>query len=161
VSRVVVNEIEAKVGNDITFNDTVKIDTIKGNTAAGSITVQGEGTATTNLQQGLFKHLLHFNHQTPAIIKSFNASSVADDAAGEYTVTMTNAMSDINYFILASCNFEANGQSDARFNHSLNRDNSTGNEVAPTTTTYKVGTDDDSGNADLKYDYSGAMGDLA
>ena len=35
MSRVVVNEIEAKVGNDITFNDTVKIDTIKGKTTAG------------------------------------------------------------------------------------------------------------------------------
>ena len=53
MSRVVVNEIEAKVGNDITFNDTVKIDTLKGKTTAGSVTVQGEGTATTNLQQGL------------------------------------------------------------------------------------------------------------
>ena len=36
MSRVVVNEIEAKVGNDITFNDSVKIDTIKGKTAAGT-----------------------------------------------------------------------------------------------------------------------------
>ena len=40
MSRVVVNEIEAKVGNDISFNDTVKIDTIKGKTTAGSIDVQ-------------------------------------------------------------------------------------------------------------------------
>ena len=140
---------------------TLVIDTIQGKTTAGSINVRGEGSNNTNLQQGLFKHLLHFNQQTPAIIKSFNTSSVADDAAGEYIVTMTTAMGDINYFILASCNFEANGQSDQKLNHSLNRDNSTGNEVAPTTTTYKVGTDDESGNTDLKYDYSGAMGDLA
>lgn len=130
---------------------TIKVDTIQ----------SSGGGAVTLTNQEAFKHLLHFNHQTPAIIKSTNTSSVADDAAGEYTVTLTSAMSDINYFILASCNFEANGQSDARFNHSLNRDNSTGNEVAPTTTTYKVGTDDDSGNADLKYDYSGVAGDLA
>ena len=138
----------------------LKVDKFTGVTTAGSIDVTS-GSVTTNLQKGMFVHLLHFNHQTPAIIKSVNTSSVADDAAGEYIVTLTSAMSDINYFILASCNFEANGQADARFNHSLNRDNSTGNEVAPTTTTYKVGTDDDSGNADLKYDYSGVAGDLA
>jgi hypothetical protein len=130
---------------------TIKVDTIQ----------SSGGGAVTLTNQEAFKHLLHFNHQTPAIIKSTNTSSVSDDEAGEYTVTLTNAMSDINYFIFASCNFEANGQPDARFNHSLNRDNSTGNEVAPTTTTYKVGTDDDSGNADLKYDYSGVAGDLA
>ena len=130
---------------------TIKVDTVQ----------SSGGGAVTLTSQEAFKHLLHFNHQTPATIKSVNTSSVADDAAGEYTVTLTSAMSDINYFILASCNFEANGQSDAKFNHSLNRDNSTGNEVAPTTTTYKVGTDDDSGNADLKYDYSGVAGDLA
>ena len=139
----------------------VQINQLKGIDTAGSITVQGEGTNTTNLQQGLFKHLLHYNQQTPAIIKSFNTSSVTDDAAGEYIVTMTTAMGDINYFILASCNFEADGEADQKLNHSLNRDNSTGNEVAPTTTTYKVGTDDDSVNKDLKYDYSGVMGDLA
>ena len=138
----------------------LKVDKFTGVTTAGSIDVTS-GSVTTNLQKSMFVHLLHFNHQTPATIKSVNTSSVADDAAGEYIVTLTNAMSDINYFIFASCNFEANGQSDARFNHSLNRDNSTGNEVAPTTTTYKVGTDDDSGNADLKYDYSGVAGDLA
>ena len=156
MTTIFVNNIKNNQGGN-----NVKVNQLSGIDTAGSITVQGEGTNTTNLQQGLFKHLLHFNQQTPAIIKSFNTSSVADDAAGEYIVTMTTAMGDINYFILASCNFEANGQSDQKLNHSLNRDNSTGNEVAPTTTTYKVGTDDESGNTDLKYDYSGAMGDLA
>ena len=42
MSRVVVNEIQAKVGNDISFNDTVKIDTLKGKTTAGTITLQCE-----------------------------------------------------------------------------------------------------------------------
>ena len=155
-SQIKVDEIKNVAGQY-----EIKTNTLKGQTTAGSITVQGEGTNTTNLQQGLFKHLLHYNQQTPAIIKSFNTSSVTDDAAGEYIVTMTTAMGDINYFILASCNFEADGEADQKLNHSLNRDNSTGNEVAPTTTTYKVGTDDDSVNKDLKYDYSGVMGDLA
>ena len=69
MSRVVVNQIEAKVGNDITFNDTVKIDTIKGKTTAGSIDVTGEGNSTTtNLQQGLAKCWCHSdNTSTPSI----------------------------------------------------------------------------------------------
>ena len=36
-------------GNNVNINQLSGIDT------AGSITVQGEGTATTNLQQGLLK----------------------------------------------------------------------------------------------------------
>ena len=80
MSRVVVNEIEAKVGNDITFNDTVKIDTIKGKTTAGSVTVQGEGTATTNMQQGLAKAWGQFDGEitTPVLESSFNSSSITD-----------------------------------------------------------------------------------
>ena len=33
----------------------LNVDTIKGKTTEGSVTIQGEGTATTNLQQGLAK----------------------------------------------------------------------------------------------------------
>ena len=98
MSRVVVNEIEAKVGNDITFNDTVKIDTVKGKTTAGSVTVQGEGTATTNLQQGLSKawFFIEGDISTPVTKDSFNAGSVTDNATGDYTVALTNQFSSAN-----------------------------------------------------------------
>ena len=106
MSRVVVNEIEAKVGNDITFNDTVKIDTIKGKTSAGSVTVQGEGTNTTNLQQGLAKMWGKIDQQsgTPAIAGSFNLASLTDNATGNTTHTFTNAMNDDNYSGQGQCN---------------------------------------------------------
>ena len=98
MSRVVVNEIEAKVGNDITFNDTVKIDTLKGKTTAGSVTVQGEGAATTNLQQGLAKSWIHFEGDgTIAISDSFNVSSIADVNTGTYTININNDMSNAVY----------------------------------------------------------------
>ena len=91
MSRVVVNEIEAKVGNDISFNDTVKIDTIKGNTTASSVTVQGEGTATTNLQQGLAKAWCHIDGDgTASILDSFNGTSMTDNGTGDYTFTIDN-----------------------------------------------------------------------
>ena len=106
MSRVVVNEIEAKVGNDITFNDTVKIDTIKGKTTAGSVTVQGEGTATTNLQQGLAKMWGKIDQQdgSPAIAGSFNLASLTDNSTGNTTHTFTNAMNDDNYSGQGQCN---------------------------------------------------------
>ena len=92
MSRVVVNEIQAKVGNDISFNDAAKIDTLKGKTTAGSISVQGEGTATTNLQQGLIKHWCHFKMNTAAVNDSFNNSSITDQATGQFTMNLTNSM---------------------------------------------------------------------
>tara|TARA_B100000131_G_scaffold94273_1_gene91208 strand:- start:128 stop:586 length:459 start_codon:yes stop_codon:yes gene_type:complete len=96
MSRVVVNEIEAKVGNDITFNDTVKIDTIKGKTTAGSVTVQGENTNTTNLQQGLNK--VWFTLGVDAVQDdSFNCSSVDDDGTGDYGIHFTNDFNNALY----------------------------------------------------------------
>ena len=97
MSRVVVNEIQAKVGNDISFNDTVKIDTFKGKTTAGSITVQGEGTATTNLQQGLLKTWSFFDVTTDDIHDSFNVASLTDTGSGSTTTAYTNNMASINY----------------------------------------------------------------
>lgn len=133
MSRVVVNEIQAKVGNDISFNDTVKIDTIKGKTTAGSIAVQGEGTATTNLQQGLNKFWMQTRGDlvTANIQDSFNSSTVTDIGTGfidtNFTNNMANAfysMSNIgmngdhiingtDYTLAASCRFSHYNQSNS------------------------------------------------
>ena len=106
MSRVVVNEIEAKVGNDITFNDIVKIDTLKGKTTAGSITVQGEGTATTNLQQGLAKSWVDLNGGTAD--DSFNLGSDTDNGTGNYSFTFTANMSNANYSVSGSAGTNSN-----------------------------------------------------
>ena len=99
MSRVVVNEIEAKVGSDISFNDTVKIDTLKGKTTAGSVTVQGEGTATTNLQQGLSKQFCHLNMSSASVDDSFNNSSITDSNTGNFRYAYTNNMANLGYTI--------------------------------------------------------------
>ena len=111
MSRVVVNEIQAKVGNDITFNDATRIDTLKGKTTAGSISVQGEGTATTNLQQGLCKQWVHFtgNVNPPAIVDSFNTSTIVDNASGDYQVTIANDMANVGYSVSGTIAFNATG----------------------------------------------------
>ena len=118
MSRVVVNEIEAKVGNDITFNDTVKIDTIKGKTTAGSVTVQGEGTNTTNLQQGLHKHWGTFGMDDGAIDDSFNMTSTTDIAGGQYNVNITTAMANTNFAVdFMPLYVNGNGTSIVKYNN--------------------------------------------
>ena len=77
----------------------VKTDKLTGTTSAGSIVVTGEGgSTTTNLQQGLAKVWINFNGEgTIASRDSFNNSSITDNGTGDYSVTITNAMGNINF----------------------------------------------------------------
>ena len=105
MSRVVVNEIQAKVGNDISFNDAAKIDTLKGKTTAGSISVQGEGSNTTNLQQGLIKVWARMDCNTSSAVTlndSFNVSTVSDTAVGRSIINFSNNMNNITYALLGA-----------------------------------------------------------
>ena len=77
---------------------TLNVDALVGNTSANAITVRGEGSATTSLQQGLLKCFLTLNGTgTIAILDSFNITSVADNATGTYTVTIANDFASVNY----------------------------------------------------------------
>jgi len=154
MSRVVVNEIEAKVGNDISFNDTVKIDTIKGKTAASSVTVQGEGTATTNLQQGLAKVLASLDTSgTAEIDNSFNLTSITDNGTGDHTLTIANnlgsAFSYCSFMCAANASFDDEGSAHI---------------IARATDTHRFGITDIHNAADA-FDYDPVMftihGDLA
>ena len=82
----------------------LKVDTITGVATAGSIAVTGEGNSTTtNLQQGLAKSWVNFNGTgTIAARDSFNHSSLTDNATGDYTSTITNAMGNANYSITST-----------------------------------------------------------
>ena len=62
---------------------TLNVDALVGNTSANAITVRGEGTATTSLQQGLAKAWLNFNGTgTVAITDSFNVASITENGTG-------------------------------------------------------------------------------
>ncbi len=83
----------------------LRVDNLKGSTTGGSINVLGEGTsATTNLQQGLAKVWVTFDGTASGatIRDSFNVSSITDNGQGDYTVTMTTAMSNTNYVVQAT-----------------------------------------------------------
>ena len=73
--------------------------TLNKNLGGTSVTVQGENTATTNLQQGLAKMWGKIDQQdgSPAIAGSFNLASLTDNSTGNTTHTFTNAMNDDNY----------------------------------------------------------------
>lgn len=79
----------------------ILVDNLTGKTSAGDITVYGEGgTVTQSLQQGLAKAWVNFNGTgTIAERDSLNVSSLADNATGLYTVTLSNAMDNANYCI--------------------------------------------------------------
>ena len=51
------NTVQATTGSTVSIasGHALHTNTLKGTTTAGSITVQGEGSNTTNLQQGLAK----------------------------------------------------------------------------------------------------------
>tara|TARA_Y100000287_G_C13964397_1_gene230317 strand:+ start:30 stop:524 length:495 start_codon:yes stop_codon:yes gene_type:complete len=81
--------LDASTGN-ITLNKTL---------GGTSITVQGEGTATTNLQQGLVKAWYEADGAigTPAIQDGFNYSTITDVSTGRYTMSVTSNWANTNY----------------------------------------------------------------
>ena len=69
----------------------INTDALVGNASANAITVRGEGSATTNLQQGLAKLWANVDGTgTSAMDDSFNASTHTDIGTGEFSVTTTN-----------------------------------------------------------------------
>ena len=124
MSRVVVNEIQAKVGNDVTFNSNI----------ANPTTVKGEGTATTNLQQGLAKAWVNFDGTASgaAARDGFNNSSMTDVDIGVYTLTITNAMNSTNSMVASGLCTDDGSTNNHVANLSLDR---TGSGGSPFTTT--------------------------
>ena len=97
---------------------TLNVDALVGNTSANAITVRGEGSATTSLQQGLAKAWINFNGTgTIATRDSHNVTSITDDGTGSYTITIANDMGNANYCTtsglaragLATCTFINDG----------------------------------------------------
>ena len=96
-SQIKVDEIKNVAGQY-----KIKTNVFEGQTTAGSITVQGEGTATTNLQQGLCKTRGNIDGDAgTAVLHSgsdtLNVGGITDVAQGRYTVTMTNNFANAFY----------------------------------------------------------------
>jgi len=77
---------------------TLNVDALVGVSSANAITVRGEGSATTSLQQGLAKMWCHTSGVgTPALADSFNTASVTDLETGGESFSFTNAMANANF----------------------------------------------------------------
>ena len=90
--------------------------------SATSLTIRGEGSAQTSIQQGLAKCWINFNGTgTIAARDSFNVTSITDDATGNYRVTIANDMASVGYSISGTSMHEEDGTADARSTLLTNR----------------------------------------
>ena len=80
---------------------TIIADNLTGKTSAGDITVTSEGgAATQSLQQGLAKAWVNFDGTgTIASRDSLNVGSLTDNGTGDYTITLSSAMNNVNYCV--------------------------------------------------------------
>ena len=94
MSTIVTDTITGKsTATTITIGSTPVV-----SASANSMTIRGEGSNQTSIQQGLLKSWIRFNGSgTIAINDNFNCSSITDNGTGDYTMTMQTAMSNANY----------------------------------------------------------------
>jgi hypothetical protein len=59
--------------------------------------------ALSTVSNGSAKMVINYDHAAATIRSSTNASSVADDATGKFTISYTSSMSDANYSPSAIC----------------------------------------------------------
>ena len=98
MSRLIVTNVETQ---NIKFDSDTTAFSINssGVLNTSSIIVKGEGTAITNLQQGLAKAWVLFNGTgTIASTDSFNISGLTDNGTGNYTIVIDNNMNVSNGF---------------------------------------------------------------
>ena len=64
----------------------------------GTLTLTGEGSATTNVTQGLAKAWAFYNGTgTVAVSDSLNVSGITDNGTGDYTLTFSNNMGNATF----------------------------------------------------------------
>ena len=147
-SQIKVDEIKNVAGQY-----ELKTNTFKGQTTAGSIAVQGEGTATTNLQQGLLKCTMDLDGSgTISLHDSFNISGVVDNGTGVYTPSYTNGFANRFYGWGGSAETATSGQN-GRAPHQYSDFMLTGST--------KLGAGYQFGSEDCKHIRVGWWGDLA
>ena len=149
---------------NISGGGNVNINQLSGIDTAGSITVQGEGTATTNLQQGLCKHWITYDQagnsayadvSGATLRDSLNCSSVTDVSAGIGEPQFINNMSDNKYSPVLNAHYQGKTtDSERRYSRF----------VAPSkfsTSAYAFGSQYVNGSSQDNYITSHVTGDLA
>ena len=85
---------------------TLNVNLIADNGGGSNVNVQGEGTNTTNLAQGLAKGFVTVDVSSGAAFSSddsFNIASVSDSGTGHMALTFTNNMATVRYNSPGGC----------------------------------------------------------
>jgi hypothetical protein len=75
---------------------TLNVDALVGVSSVNAITVRGEGSATTSLQQGLCKCWAKYDAGS-SLNDSFNVATLTDSGTGLFDLAFTNNMNNANY----------------------------------------------------------------
>ena len=96
MSTVILDTITGKsTATTITIGSTPVV-----SASANSMTIRGEGSAQTSIQQGLAKAWVNFNGSgTVATRDTHNISSINDVTTGQYEPNFTNNMASANYTV--------------------------------------------------------------
>ena len=138
MSEVILDTITGKsTATTITIGSTPVV-----SASANSMTIRGEGSNQTSIQQGLIKGWIRFDGSgTIAIDDSFNYASITDNGTGDYTATLSTAMGNVNYAPVA-------GAGDVDYGAKIDLEHSATN----TTTAMRLrtaGTNSGTGDTDL------------
>ena len=148
--------LTATSGEGVTLAGTLAVTGIH-TVGTNAVATSDGGAVTTNIVQGLLKAWINFGTGSATNRDSFNHSSVTDNGTGDFSPVMSTAMSNINYSQTASMSRATDANCD-----SINTNNVTGGDVAPTTTTYRFGAlNFGTGGVDVTYVNFQIAGDLA
>ena len=94
MSTVVLDTITGKsTSTTVTIGSTPVV-----SASANSMTIRGEGSAQTSIQQGLCKFWINFNATgTVAITDSFNVGSLTDIGTGNQSIAFSSNMGNTTY----------------------------------------------------------------
>ena len=125
--------------------------------SATSMTIRGEGSAQTSIQQGLAKAWLSMNGTgTIAVRDSFNMTGITDQGVGLTTVTIANNMGSAEYSLSGASGTFVSNSDNVRLGFSTEAE-------APTSTLFRTVTREanDDNNRDVTYSFAQVFGDLA
>ena len=150
MSTVVLDTITGKsTATTITIGSTPVV-----SASATSMTIRGEGSAQTSIQQGLNKQWATWAADQ-SIDDSFNTSGVTDTATGKATVGFSTAMNNITYAITTA---GSNGNASATIYSSDPNNPATGSYIC---NIFAASNGSAFALADRAHNYSSVNGDLA
>ena len=156
MSEVILDTITGKsTATTITIGSTPVV-----SASANSLTIRGEGSNQTSIQQGLCKGFCVFAGASfTTTLDSFNMSGGTDNGTGDYTITIATDMASVNYATL-NCKDDGTTNNMSTPNENNGRTKATGS--CHVMSTFMAGSG--AGN-NTKYDtvrmYVALMGDLA